>query len=57
MKTRHQEIIKRLVEVITKNGEKITTQQLVKFVNRNFSQYRVLGNEEIEKLVTVIIYS
>ena len=57
MKIRHQEIIKRLVKVITKNGEKITTQELVKFVNRNFAQYRVLGNEEIEKLVTIIIYS
>lgn len=56
MKERHQAIVKRLFEVLSRS-EKITTERLAKIVYRDFPQYRDLGLAKIEELVTVAVYS
>lgn len=56
MKERHQAIIKRLFEVLSRS-EQVTTERLAKIVYRDFPQYRELGLDKIEQLVTVVIYS
>jgi hypothetical protein len=57
MKTKHQNIIRRLVKVLNQRQEKITTHELIKFVNRNFPEYRNLSSHKVEELIAVAIYS